>query len=764
MQRHHRLNASEVFLICSLFNFLLWSAQLSSSSLTAWSSTAWSSAPTASYYDDTNEASTTKIDARISIGIPSSWNHHQTPTPDMMRQMPVTRKKKKARVESSFNVFLENLHSTRSLVTVYYITNVDQQTDFAWFRDSGIRVNIGLQNINLLSIYEDVDHRGDNSFMLQNPNSDQEAKRFASILNQHCRIPLPNFYNVTLEIYRDRTTKAMAKACSPAAHSLRNCQFERGIGGYYLHRSVNEPCAIAGGPPEMLKPAANSIICTEDNYLLHRLFKMASFSVHPISYSSSSCSESYAKCQDCLNMNQCSLVNDADYHCCHGDCFHSRDCKQHFSAKCRRSAVETVECATGDAFSYTLTPIFLHLNTQFRCHVHRKPPDILYRLWFFLTIPVNGSIIETPKKSLEIVYSGIKDFGQGSKDIEFLTIEHWTGSLLTDDLILVGNDLTEGGINFTVESDASHHHHTNNDIRTEWVQSNVFTFSTQFAPPFVYSTSTWVNSHSECDKDVRVFRPVRRDIKELPVNVVAMSTGSSFQYTVTSPEVDPHLRFSLPGNVSILSWWFRDSPSAVIFDRTFQANMSLADDHKTWTVEIAGKLSRCPGYFEVTVNDHSDQEEVAHYDALVSCPPNFTISFQFPNHGMKKEKTYELILNDLSKEQRIYLTKLNHPGYRRFNLSVNCNEQDFFNSRIDKEMFWGSSSTLAVMIFIIIFLLFCILLDLLCSAGSVVSCWHSAKMYQLRQTPNLVQVTVCCSGTTRLTDRAVFCPDRKSVV
>lgn len=72
-------------------------------------------------------------------------------------------------------------------MTVYYITNVDQQTDFAWFRDSGIRVNIGLQNINLLSIYEDVDHRGDNSFMLQNPNSDQEAKRFASILNQHCR-------------------------------------------------------------------------------------------------------------------------------------------------------------------------------------------------------------------------------------------------------------------------------------------------------------------------------------------------------------------------------------------------------------------------------------------------------------------------------------------------------------------------------------------------------------------------------------------------
>lgn len=204
----------------------------------------------------------------------------------------------------------------------------------------------------------------------------------------------------------------------------------------------------------------------------------------------------------------------------------------------------------GDAFSYTLTPVFLHLNAQFRCHVRRKPPDILYRLWFYLTIPVNGSILETPKKSLEISYSGIKDFGQGLKDVEFLTVEHWTGSPLTNDLILVGNDLNEkGGINFTVvESDANRRRHTDDDIRTEWVQSNVFTLSTQFEQPFTYSTSTWVDDgQSECDKDVRVFRPMRRDVKELPVSVVTRSTGSSFHYTVTSPEVDPHLRFSLPG-------------------------------------------------------------------------------------------------------------------------------------------------------------------------------------------------------------------------
>jgi len=70
---------------------------------------------------------------------------------------------------------------------VYYVTNINQLTDFVWFRDSGIRVNVGLQNINLMPVYEDVSHHGDNNFMLRNPNSDQEAKHFTDILEHHCR-------------------------------------------------------------------------------------------------------------------------------------------------------------------------------------------------------------------------------------------------------------------------------------------------------------------------------------------------------------------------------------------------------------------------------------------------------------------------------------------------------------------------------------------------------------------------------------------------
>ena len=69
------------------------------------------------------------------------------------------------RVSSSFNLFLENLHNSRNLETTYYVTDVKQQSDFFWYRDSGIQINIGLQNVNVVPAYEDVNHDGgDNNF------------------------------------------------------------------------------------------------------------------------------------------------------------------------------------------------------------------------------------------------------------------------------------------------------------------------------------------------------------------------------------------------------------------------------------------------------------------------------------------------------------------------------------------------------------------------------------------------------------------------
>jgi len=91
------------------------------------------------------------------------------------------------RVEASPNLFVENLHSTRRLETTYYVTDVKQQTDFFWYRESGIRVNIGLQNVNLVPLYEDVEHLADNSFVTGSPHSDDDKAWFDDVTRRHCR-------------------------------------------------------------------------------------------------------------------------------------------------------------------------------------------------------------------------------------------------------------------------------------------------------------------------------------------------------------------------------------------------------------------------------------------------------------------------------------------------------------------------------------------------------------------------------------------------
>ena len=57
---------------------------------------------------------------------------------------------------------------------------------------------------------------------------------------------------------------------------------------------------------------------------------------------------------------------------------------------------------TGDAYRYTLQPVFSSLGHQFRCHVRRRHPDVMYQLWFYVTVP--GTEFETPRVRRQIVY------------------------------------------------------------------------------------------------------------------------------------------------------------------------------------------------------------------------------------------------------------------------------------------------------------------------------------------------------------------------
>ena len=73
-----------------------------------------------------------------------------------------------------------------------------------------------------------------------------------------------------------------------------------------------------------------------------------------------------------------------------------------------------------------------------------------------------------------------------------------------------------------------------------------------------------------------------------------------------------------------------------------------------------GSMSRCPGYFFVTIYDLWELEELFKCDVLVSCPLQFSLAFHINSTSTRKlERTFEVVLDDLQGARRIFLTKLN---------------------------------------------------------------------------------------------------------
>ncbi len=46
------------------------------------------------------------------------------------------------------------------------------------------------------------------------------------------------------------------------------------------------------------------------------------------------------------------------------------------------------------------------------------------------------------------------------------------------------------------------------------------------------------------------------------------------------------------------------------------------------TLGILGRLSDCPGYVGIVINNRMDLEELFRYDALIFCPAVFNITFK----------------------------------------------------------------------------------------------------------------------------------------
>ena len=206
---------------------------------------------------------------------------------------------------------------------------------------------------------------------------------------------------------------------------------------------------------------------------------------------------------------------------------------------------------SGDAYRFTLQPVFPNPKQEFRCHIRHVAPDVLYQMWFYLTIP--GTSFETPR-----IYATVRagdvvgKVSAGRYQLQFLTIEHSTGIDLLDDFIVIGRDAGGGRWNHTVHplrSKATDS--TSRRVQTHAISNNIFVMTAQFGEPFGHSTSTWVAGNGSCDKDVSKFRPVQKLPAHGPSQrvaaVVTAGDRAPYEYQLKSPQNPPLMKFIIPG-------------------------------------------------------------------------------------------------------------------------------------------------------------------------------------------------------------------------
>jgi len=94
-----------------------------------------------------------------------------------------------ATVRTSDNVLVDNLLTARRLDAVNYVTDSTQASDFYWDRESGLRIRVGVHDIQVVPQYEDVDHSsdGDNEYIINNPNDDEDRRHFQDVVDTFCR-------------------------------------------------------------------------------------------------------------------------------------------------------------------------------------------------------------------------------------------------------------------------------------------------------------------------------------------------------------------------------------------------------------------------------------------------------------------------------------------------------------------------------------------------------------------------------------------------
>ncbi|EUB60946.1 hypothetical protein EGR_04192 [Echinococcus granulosus] len=347
-------------------------------------------------------------------------------------------------------------------------------------RKSGVFILLNITSVDLLRIFEEVQHAGDTLHILTSSDDlglpDKTRHDFEYITNNFCRTPIPDRYFIVLQSFRNRYTMAYR---APSSASGADASRPRAQRLASLKRSLNRQCSRNLAAPLVDNDnASDSFYCIKDSPLLNNLFgQYVEESIYV--KKSHDCSKFQMACLRCFK--QAKLVANSSSHMiekegvencgCQINCYNTPGCLGYYSPPCypddQQEPFENGTCVKGNTFKISLSPDYQNASSTFQCHLKRRPRHELQ---------VNFTI-----------QMGLAEVGEAASVMSPSSVL-WKYELSLHYLRSIQR--TKG----MLQSDQSDSAQRQGDLKVK---------SVQVSRPFLYSTSNWRSAG--CDLDIGNF-------------------------------------------------------------------------------------------------------------------------------------------------------------------------------------------------------------------------------------------------------------------
>ncbi|XP_052217276.1 uncharacterized protein LOC127835070 isoform X3 [Dreissena polymorpha] len=566
-------------------------------------------------------------------------------------------------VSMSRNLFMERLDGIKKLEESIYLSSNKQALGFVWVRpESGLTITIRASEIFLIPEYADINYIDDEKFI--NGSGSMDVKeQMASIRKNNCRHPLPDEYDLNMLVGNDLASVAREIVCDSQNTNLPRCPSDYKDGDKYVAQIFSKPCSKV---PEKAEHAqfktisTNTIQCPGNSEIAKEIFNKRYADPAYLTFPPEECKSNMETCGRCLTKQACiSGSNETD--CCNLQCHASSECQQFYSEQC---PAPDIECSRGTIVRIGIVPRFEHIMDEFSCHLRHHPPTALYRFSYETTVPwLNFSFGSRVK---EVPYKNFTDFMHGFEEEAFIRMNHFTESRYDDEVILKGSFKHQDprkAENFTL-----HKMKNINDLRRSpfTISSSTTKLFTkiQFERPFQHSTLTWIEGG--CDKNLSQIlpsQPIYEDYGKTVQPPEKRMDNGQFVYQIMSKDELPHIRFSIPENTSVMSFYKDRYGDSKMNPWSLNGELSWIKQMQSWNITLTGSVTICPGLFTLEVFLEATSERVANYDILVACPKDFSTTFILRCNSVNVVDVFSVVINDSSTSHKIVLSSVQGPQY-----------------------------------------------------------------------------------------------------